>query len=421
MFENVIGYDYVKEELATIIGWYRDEKILNDKKYKLPKGIVFYGQPGNGKTLFVRELINAFNTNAYIVQGDEDKIESEITKIYEEARKNPFSLVLIDELDLLIDKNSSVTRVLQDELDGINQDGGRVLTIATTNYYDSLPEALRRSGRFDRQIEIDTPDKETRIKLLEHCFNIFKIDSSCISIKYLAEMTHYYSCAEIIAICNDLSLRYGNKIITNKDFLKSRDICNGRIRYNMKSSKVQDRMIAIHEVGHALIALKYSNNYRVLMTNYSRGGGYTQTCPTDGAAQSIESEIQDIEISLAGTICEKLFNGFQSTGADDDLENARGKANYVVNRYGIYGISSVLKRYDTYARMETEKTRLINERLANRLLKECEKRVTKYLKNKGKLVYCLADLMQQNGFLLEEDIQKTINEFSINCKMKIAS
>ena len=421
MFENVIGYDYVKEELATIIGWYRNDKILNDKKYKLPKGIVFYGQPGNGKTLFVRELISAFNTNAYIVQGDEEKIESEITKTYEEARKNPFSLVLIDELDLLIDKNSSVTRVLQDELDGINQDGGRVLTIATTNYYDSLPEALRRSGRFDRQMEIDTPDKETRIKLLEHCFNIYEIDSSCISIKYLAEMTHYYSCAEIIAICNDLALRYSNKTITNKDFLKSKDICNGRLRYNMKSSKTQDRTVAIHEVGHALIALKYSNNYKVLMTNYSRRGGYTQTCPVEESMQSIESEIQDIEISLAGTICEKLFNSFQSTGADDDLENARAKANYVVNRYGIYGSTTILKRFDLYGRMETEKTRLRNEKLSNKLIKSCEKRVIKYLKNKGKLVYYLADLMQQNGFLLEEDFQKTINEFNNNRKVKLAN
>lgn len=421
MFENVIGYDYVKEELATIIGWYKDEKILNDKKYKLPKGIVFYGQPGNGKTLFVRELINAFNANAYIVQGDEEKIESEVTKTYAEARKNSFSLVLIDELDLLIDKNSTVTRVLQDELDGINQDGGRVLTIATTNYYDSIPEALRRSGRFDRQMKIDTPDKETRIKLLEHCFNIFEIDSSCISIKYLAEMTHYYSCAEIIAICNDLALRYSNKRITNKDFLKSKDICNGRLRSNIKNSKSHDKTIAIHEVGHALIALKYSSNYKVLMTNYSRNGGYTQTCPAEGSMQSIESEIQDIEISLAGTICEKLFNSFQSTGADDDLENARAKANYVVNRYGIFGSSCILKRYNPCERMETEKTRLRNERLANRLLRECEKRVIKYLRNKGKLVYYLAALMQQNGFLLEEDFQKTINEFNTNRKMKLIS
>lgn len=416
MFENVIGYDHIKEELLTIIGWYKDEKILYDKKYKLPKGIVFYGPPGNGKTLFVRELIEAFNTNAYIVQGDENKIESEITNIYEKARKNPFSLVLIDELDLLIGKNSSVTRVLQDELDGINQTGGRVLTIATTNYYDSLPEALRRSGRFDRQMEIDTPDKETRMRLLEHLFNSFEIDSSLLSINYLAEMTHYHSCAEIISICNDIALRHGKKTITNKDFLNSMDICNGRLRYNINSLNVHDRAIAIHEIGHALIALRYSNNFKLLMTNYSRGGGYTQTCPLDETMKSIESEKQEIEISLGGTICEKLFNGFQSIGAEDDLEKARAKANYVVNRYGLYGSSNVLKRYDSYERMETEKTRFKNEKLSNNLIKKCEKRVIKYLKNKGKLVYCLADKMQQNGFLFEEDFRNIICEFNTDQK-----
>lgn len=408
MLENVIGYDYIKEELSNIINWYNNDKILNDKNIKLPKGIVFYGNPGNGKTLFVRELRNAFDANAYVIKGDAEKIESEITKTYEEARKHPFSLVLVDELDLLIGDNSSLTRLFQDELDGINQDGGRVLTIATTNHFYSLPEALTRNGRFDRPIEITAPDKKTRIKIFEHFFNVLDIDGSKLSFDFLAEMTHFKSCADIIAICNDLALRHNGKTISNSDFLRSIDICNGRIRCISSNSIAHNRAIAIHEIGHALLTLKYSENYKLLMTSYCGNGGYTSACPVDESITNIEAEIQNIEITLAGNICEKLFNDFESTGSVDDLEKARNSANYIVNRYGIYGSSTILKRFDSEARMETEKTRYRNEKLSNKLIRKCERCVVKYLITKKELVYTLTTMMQEKGYLLEDDFIKVI-------------
>ena len=421
MFENVIGYDYVKEELSTIIGWYKDERLLNDQKVRLPKGIIFFGEPGNGKTLLVRELINAFDTNSYIIQGEGNEPEREIKEVYEKARKNQFSLVLIDEIDLLIDKDKKILRILQDELDGINQDGGRVLTIATTNYIYDIPDALRRRGRFDREIKIDRPDIKTRKELIKKLVDELGIDDSKIQYDFIAEMSHHRSCSDLISICNDMALRNYGGPISNYDFLRSMDVCDGNLRYSIENSKRFDRTIAIHEIGHALLTLKYSDNYNLLMTNYSKEGGYTSSCPAEGSTPSVESERQNIEITLAGMICEKLFVGYETVGAENDLEKVRNLANYLVNRYGFFGTTNVLKRYNQYSRMETEKTRLRNEELSNKIIKKCERNTIRFLKDKGIIVSKLAELMQEKGFLVKEDFINVITSNNMGKQFRIAN
>ena len=103
MFENIIGYDYVKKELELIIGWYNNELFLNNKNAKLPGGIIFNGPPGNGKTFFIREILKQFKDNSFVIEGDDENVLEEITNTYASARKNKVSIVLIDELDLLIE------------------------------------------------------------------------------------------------------------------------------------------------------------------------------------------------------------------------------------------------------------------------------------------------------------------------------
>ena len=98
MFENIIGYDYVKKELELIISWYNNEEYINNENAKLPNGILFYGSPGNGKTFFIRELVNKFKDNAFVIDGDNQNILDEITSTYKKARANKLSLVLIDEI-----------------------------------------------------------------------------------------------------------------------------------------------------------------------------------------------------------------------------------------------------------------------------------------------------------------------------------
>ena len=102
MFENIIGYDYVKEELRTIISWYKNDEFVKNENASLPNGILFYGSPGNGKTLFIKELKKQFSDNAFVINGDSENILKEISDAYAKAREKELALILVDEIDLLI-------------------------------------------------------------------------------------------------------------------------------------------------------------------------------------------------------------------------------------------------------------------------------------------------------------------------------
>lgn len=159
-FKNVYGYEEVKKELNLIKTWYEDETILNNPKIALPKGILFYGTPGNGKTLFVREFLNNFNVPKYIVEGRNENTSMEIKRMFEKAKKEKFAIVVIDELELLVEENSKEQRILQQELDGVVQKG-TILVLATANNIRKVGDPLLRPGRFDKKIEISKPDRES--------------------------------------------------------------------------------------------------------------------------------------------------------------------------------------------------------------------------------------------------------------------
>ena len=112
-FKNVYGYQEVKEELSRIKSWYENEEILTNPKITLPKGILLYGDPGNGKTLFVREFIDNFDCPKFIIEGRNENTALEIKRVFEKAKNEKFAIVVIDELELLVQENSREQRILQ--------------------------------------------------------------------------------------------------------------------------------------------------------------------------------------------------------------------------------------------------------------------------------------------------------------------
>ena len=122
----------------------------------LPKGILFYGEPGEGKTHMVREYSKSFGYPTFVIEGNDDNVLDEVVKTYEKASKEKNAIVVIDEIDRLIEKDDKLTRILMAQLDGFKT--STVLTLATCNYYFSIPEALRRPGRFDRHLQLFISD-----------------------------------------------------------------------------------------------------------------------------------------------------------------------------------------------------------------------------------------------------------------------
>ena len=159
MFEKIAGYEVVKEELIRIRDWFLNKDILNNENIRLPKGILFHGTPGNGKTLFIKEYANSFNVPIINIEGNNENTAKEIHDSFTKSKEYDLSIILIDEIDNLIGSNENNERALKAELDGVNSNK-KVLVLATTNSIFKLSEPLLRSGRFDRVIAISRPDKE---------------------------------------------------------------------------------------------------------------------------------------------------------------------------------------------------------------------------------------------------------------------
>ena len=401
MFENIIGYDYVKEELNTIIGWYNNEEFLKNENAKLPSGILFYGRPGNGKTLFIKELKKHFKDSAFVVTGDNENILNEITSIYKDARDKKRAIVLIDEIDLLLKNDNKIVRILQDELDGIDKSSERILTIATTNHYRDLPDALLRNGRFDRIIKIDYPNALDRKLIINHYFYKLGMKHEFSSDDYIMDYLSYLSCSDLMTLCNDCYFRYNGEIITDEK------ITNSLLKLDPFGScfdeKNKTRDIAYHEIGHALITLKYKKDFSLREVKFIDTGGMCKNYRNDDSFDGMDLCIKDIEITLGGAVAEKILFNDIGMGSEDDLENARNKVNYLVNRFPYHKINGVLKRFDPNVRTETEKTRYKNEKIANKLFIKCYKNTYKYLKKHKKDIIKYGNLLYEKGCLLKGD------------------
>ena len=187
--KNIYGYSQIKEELFLIQNWYFNSNNLGDKKILLPKGLLFFGDPGEGKTLIVREYSKSFNYPLFVIEGNNDNVENEVISTYDLARKENNAIVIIDELDRLIDKDNKLIRVLQSQLDGFKSNDN-VLTLATANDYCNLPNALLREGRFDRKFRV-SPNNKNDFKEIIKCF-------SC-------NIGFNFNDDEILELSNDLS------------------------------------------------------------------------------------------------------------------------------------------------------------------------------------------------------------------------
>lgn len=403
MFENIIGYDYVKEELNTIISWFKNEEFVNNENANLPSGILFYGNPGNGKTLFIKELKKQFSDNAFVINGDEENILKEISDTYAKAREKDLALVLIDEIDLLIGENKKITRILQDELDGINKTKSRVLTIASTNYYYNLPDPLLRNGRFDRIININNPNKNDRKKILINYFNKLNIKTSFSDMDNVIDYLRGLSCAEIMTLCNDCYFRYYGGVIDEDKIRESfSKIDKDGISINDDNRTIET---AYHEVGHTLLVLKYSSEYYIKEVKYINKGGICRYSRKDDSFDGFKSALHNIEIGLGGMIVEKLFYKDISFGSQDDLSQVRKDIDFIISRIP-KRIDLVLNRYSMYEREKTEKTKYRNEKLANKLLKKCYKRAYRYLKKHKKDIVKYGNMLYEKGFLLKEDLME---------------
>lgn len=428
-FDDIIGYEKEKVELKEIQNF-----IVNLKKYeeigaRIPKGILLVGESGNGKTLMAKALSQEINIPFYSI-GDElneDTTVKSIREVFTEARNNSPCVIFIDEIDKLdgssdfmdpfVQDGSPLIRELLTQMDGFQTNSG-IIVIATANSIMRLNKSLLRSGRFDRVIEIRMPNKKERKLLFEH-YAKNKTISDDVDFDKLAIRTPGICCADIDNILNDaalMAIRDNQESISTKYIEEAIDrVMFGSATANKLSDDARKK-IAVHEVGHALVAIKLGQRNelnKISITSRGQSLGFTRFSRDDEVAQygftSRSKMIDNIIISYGGIAAEEVILHDITTGCMQDLSEARNTATVMVERFGMLGVTnSVDARMSRIDNGFSQKKKRKVERLLDGILDNAYKESIKLIKDNMDLFNRIYDRLLESNVLYKEEIDEIV-------------
>ena len=357
-FKDVAGVDEAKEELQEIIEFLREPQKFQKLGGRIPKGVLLMGPPGTGKTLLARAVAGEANVPFFSISGS-DFVEmfvgvgaSRVRDLFEQGKKNAPCIVFIDEIDAVgrhrgaglgggHDEREQTLNQLLVEMDGFESNEG-VILVAATNRPDVLDPALLRPGRFDRRIVVNRPDVKGREGILAvHTKKIPMADD--VDVAVLARGSSGFSGADLANLVNEAALyaaRVNQKVVRMLDFEFAKDkVLMGAERRSMIINDNEKRVTAIHEAGHALLAVLLPEAdpiHKVTIIPRGMALGLTQQLPIDEKHNYSREYLQDqIAILLGGRIAEEITLGSITTGAGNDLERATDLARRMVCEWGM--------------------------------------------------------------------------------------
>ncbi len=358
-FDDVAGVDESKAELQEIVDFLKAPEEYGKLGARMPKGILLVGPPGTGKTMLARAVAGEAGVPFFSISGSEF-VEmfvgvgaARVRDLFEQARKSAPAIIFIDELDALgrartaagfggNDEREQTLNQLLVELDGFDPSAGLVL-LAATNRPEVLDPALLRAGRFDRQVLVDRPDKAGRIAILQVHMKKVLLDED-VNAEHVADLTTGFSGADLANLVNEAALlatRRKADRVAMEDFNQAIErIVAGLEKKNRLLNPKERRIVAYHEVGHALTALALPGSdpvYKISIIPRGIGAlGYTMQRPTEDRFLMTKEELEyKIAVLLGGRAAEKLVFNHLSTGAADDIARATDIARNMVTRYGM--------------------------------------------------------------------------------------
>ncbi|WP_374650123.1 ATP-dependent zinc metalloprotease FtsH [Dongia sp.] len=366
-FADVAGVDEAKAELEEIVNFLKDPAKYGRLGGRMPKGILLVGPPGTGKTLLARAVAGEAGVPFFSISGSEF-VEmfvgvgaARVRDLFEQARANAPAIIFIDELDALgrargafpfgggHDEKEQTLNQLLAELDGFDPSQGLVL-LGATNRPEILDPALLRAGRFDRQVLVDRPDRVGRVQILNVHLKKAKLAPGVVADE-IAGLTPGFTGADLANLVNEATLlatRRGGDNVTMADFTAAIErIVAGLEKRNRLLNPQERRIVAHHEIGHALLALSLPGNEVVHKVSIIPRGigslGYTIQRPTEDRYLMTREELENrMAVLLGGRAAERLVFGVLSTGAADDLVKATDIARSMVMRFGMHeGIGQV--------------------------------------------------------------------------------
>lgn len=373
-FKDVAGQDEAKESLQEIIDFLHNPQKYTAIGAKLPKGALLVGSPGTGKTLLAKAVAGEANVPFFSISGS-DFVEmfvgmgaSRVRDLFQQAAKVAPCIIFIDEIDAVgrardnrYGNNSEQEQTLNQllsEIDGFEPSKG-IVCLAATNRPEILDKALLRPGRFDRRIIVDKPNLQGRLDTLKVHTRKIKL-SDDVDLRKIAQATAGAVGADLANLVNEAALRAvrkGRQTVNQEDLLMSFEtVIAGTEKKNTVLTDMEKRLVAYHEVGHALVAALEKHSQPVskitIVPHTSGALGYTMQMPEEEKFLSTAEELRtELRTLVGGRAAEQVVFGVQTTGAANDIQRATALARNMVTQYGMsekFGLMSTASVENQY-------------------------------------------------------------------------
>ena len=440
-FTDVAGEDEAKENLTEIVEYLHDPDKYKEIGASMPKGILLVGPPGTGKTMLAKAVAGEANVPFFSMSGSEfvemfvGMGASKVRDLFKQAKEKAPCIVFIDEIDAIgkkrdgqvggNDEREQTLNQLLTEMDGFEGNNG-VIILAATNRPESLDPALLRPGRFDRRVPVELPDLKGREEILKvHARKIKVADN--VDFNKIARMASGASGAELANIVNEAALRAvrdGRKFAIQADLEESIEVViAGYQKKNAILTDKEKRIVAYHEIGHALVAAKQTNSAPVqkitIVPRTSGALGYTMQVEEEGNHYLMSKEEMENKIATltGGRAAEEIAFGSVTTGASNDIEQATKLAKGMITRYGMskdfdmVAMETVTNQYlggDSSLTCSMETQTAIDKEVVELVKKQHEKAGQILLENRANLDE-LSQYLYEKETITGEEFMKILN------------
>ncbi len=436
-FRDVAGQDEAKESLMEIIDFLHNPQKYADIGAKLPKGALLVGPPGTGKTLIAKAVAGEADVPFFSVSGSafDDMFvgsgASRVRDLFQQAAKVAPCIIFIDEIDAVgrnrdarYSYNDQTLNQLLGEIDGFDSSKG-VVILAATNRPEILDKALLRPGRFDRRVIIDRPNLQGRLDTLKVHTRKIKLAED-VDLHKLAQATAGAVGADLANLVNEAALRAvrnGRKAVNQEDLLVSFEtVIAGTEKKNTVLTDTEKRLVAYHEVGHALVAALEKHSQPVskitIVPHTSGALGYTMYLPDEEKYLSTKDELLvELRSMLGGRAAEQVVFGVKTTGAANDIQRATGLARNMVALYGmseelgLMAPASVSSQYldgQSYLDCSQETSAQVDQ-ATQRLLDTCYKEAVALLESNRALLDEISEYLLTKETITGDELMAYVN------------